>query len=382
MLESAILDCQSFVFNKLLPQWAKHGLNQKQGYSYESLNLDWSINAIGRVRLLTQCRQLYTLSHASLLQEDKALQSKLKPLFDFIISQYFIDGRWIFSLNDDLSPQKTESDTYALAFVMLSFSSYYQCSQDNQALDYIEKTHHFLNHDMLANNGGFYESYPLDISQTRRQNPHMHLLEGYIAAFKVTQKEAYKQTIQSLLTLALTHFYDEKTKTLREFFHHDWQLHSEKGSQIEPGHHFEWVWLLFQANQIIPHSDHTDLAQSLWITATRHGMANNGGIYNQIDAETYQPLDREKRIWPITEYIKAITVMPIGLEEKKHRLDAALSFMLQHYLLDDGGWNEYLDKDNIPKDYPLPGTSSYHIFLGLIEVLRWSEAQGIVKNAP
>jgi len=371
MLNDSLTNCQSFLFEELLPNWALYGINPEHGFSYESMNHDWSINSVGRLRLLTQCRQLYTFSHAYQLEKTPEWKSKLTPLFDFIIAHYFQQDRWVFSLNDDLSIKDKQSDTYALAFVLLSFSYYYQVSQDERALSFMKETHHFLVKNMQAPTGGFYEAYPIDTNQVRRQNPHMHLLEGYIAAFNTTQDNDYKTVIESLLSLSLKHFYDKKTKTLREFFTEDWKFHPELGHQIEPGHHFEWVWLLYQANRILPSTDYTDLAQHLWSTATRYGFASNGGIYNKIDSNNYQAIDKEKRIWPITEYLKAITVIPIGKEEKTHRLETAISFIEQHYLLENGRWNEYLKEDNMPKAYPLAGTSSYHIFLGLSEVLTW-----------
>lgn len=373
MLKSILSTCQSFVYEQLLKNWALHGINKEYGYSYESMTHEWVGNPVGRLRLLTQCRQLYTFSHADQIQNSDEWHALLRPLFDFITTNYFFEDRWFFSLNDDLTIKDTQSDAYTLAFVLLAFSHYYRATKDDRALHYMKKTHLFLLDKMQAKTGGFYESYPIDTHQTRRQNPHMHLLEGYIAAFETTQDEDYKKIIASLLSLSLEHFYDKKTKTLREFFTQDWHLDPATGHQIEPGHHFEWVWLLYQANKILPNPDYTDLAQQLWRTAVRYGFSENGGIYNQIDGDTYQPIDKEKRIWPITEYLKAITVMPIGKEEKIDRLEKALRFMQKHYLLDDGCWNEYLNEDNSAKNYPLPGTSSYHIFLGLTEVLRWSK---------
>ena len=374
MLDSTLSTCEKFLFDHLLPNWSEHGIDAEQGYSYESLNHDWSRNSVGRLRLLTQCRQLYTFSHACKLKEDSPWRDKLMPLFEFIISHYYLDDRWIFSLNDDLTVKDEQSDAYALAFVLLSFSHYYQLSGDQRALSYMKQTHQFLMANMQAKAGGFYEAYPVDLTQVRRQNPHMHLLEGYIAAYQASQDAQYKQSIEFLLSLAHEHFYDKNSRTLREFFTNDWQIHPEIGHQVEPGHHFEWVWLLYQAYQICPDPVHLELAQQLFSTGTRHGMSEDGGIYNQIDANTYVPLDEEKRIWPITEYLKAITVMPIGKEEKQLRLAKALEFMQQHYLLEDGRWNEYLDKENNAKDFPLPGTSSYHIFLGLVEVLTWQQS--------
>ncbi|REG87002.1 AGE family epimerase/isomerase [Marinomonas pollencensis] len=374
MLNSPLTSCKSFLFDQLLANWAKHGIDQELGFSYESMNHDWSRNQVGRVRLLTQCRQLYTFSHAVSMGDNEQWRAKLLPLFDFIIEHYFQDERWIFSLNDDLSIKDTQSDAYALAFVLLSFSHYYTLTKDPRALSLMHKTHIFLMENMQAASGGFYEAFPVDPEQLRRQNPHMHLLEGYIAAYDATQDDTYKAQISALLKLALKHFYDKKTKTLREFFTLDWHPHPTTGNQVEPGHHFEWVWLLFQANRILPNSEYTELAQQLWRTATRYGFASNGGLYNQIDGNSYQPLDEEKRIWPITEYLKAITVMPIGKEEKVLRFTEALNFLQNHYFIENGRWNEYLKANNQPKDFPLPGTSSYHIFLGLAEVIRWQQS--------
>ena len=377
MLKTALVTCQSFVFDQLLKNWSIYGINKEFNFSYESLAHNWENNPVGRIRLLTQCRQLYTFSHACQLKHVPEWLALLTPLFDFIVQHYYLEDRWIFSLNDDLSVKDKQSDAYALAFVLLAFSHYYKVTKDDRALSYMKKTHLFLMENMQAESGGFYESYPVDDKQVRRQNPHMHLLEGYLSAFVVTQEQEYKATIESLLSLAFEHFYDKKSQTLKEFFTKDWQQDPSTGNQVEPGHHFEWVWLLYQANQLIPNTDYTDLAQKLWLTASRHGLAANGGVYNQIDSDTYKPIDKEKRIWPITEYLKAITVMPLGKEEKVDRLEKALEFIQQNYLLPNGCWNEYLNTDNSAKNYPLPGTSSYHIFLGVTEVLRWAEKMNI-----
>ena len=52
---------------------------------------------------------------------------------------------------------------------------------------------------MACENGGFLEEFPKPKDQVRRQNPHMHLLEGYLAAYKVTNSHAYKEEIKKRL---------------------------------------------------------------------------------------------------------------------------------------------------------------------------------------
>lgn len=376
MSENIRNKCHAFVFNQLLPQWSQHGFHPTLGYSYESLTHVWTNNPNGRVRLLTQCRQLYTFSHAALTNQGLLTSERLTTLFEFIIDHYRFEDRWRFSLADNLEPLDNTTDCYALAFVMLSFSYYFKVTKDHRALDLIDQTHDFLNQNMRATFGGYYETYPINPSQIRRQNPHMHLLEGYIAAYSVTQKNTYKQIIVELLDLALAHFWDKQRNCLREFFSEDWQYDPETGHIVEPGHHFEWVWLLHQAYKIQPNNTYLAFAQALWHTGTDYGLDPNGGIYNQIDANTYAAIDKEKRIWPLTEYLKAASAHVSDSNEKRTRIEVAIEFAFRHYFTEDGGWHEYLDANNQPKDYPLPGTTSYHIFLGLHEVIQDSAFSG------
>ncbi|RDL43689.1 phosphoheptose isomerase [Marinomonas piezotolerans] len=373
ILHKHIDACAKHVFQDLIPNWVNYGLTD-QGYSRESLTIDWQPNLVGRIRLLTQCRQLFTLSYASEMGAIQGYDKQIDTLFTFIIQRYYIDGRWIFSLNDDLSIKDTQSDAYALAFVLLAFSHYYRLTRNNEALRYIELTHAFIEQHMRHPKGGVFESYPCEVKQ-RRQNPHMHLLEGYVAAYQATNDTKYIANIIELCDLAHNAFVDTKSKTLREFFQDDFALDANDGTLVEPGHHFEWVWLLYQTHTITRREQDLKLAEELWLTAIEHGLAENGGVYNSISGDTLQPIDSEKRIWPITEYLKACCVMALPAAEKNVRLEEALSFIRNHYFIDDGRWIEYLDGHNNSKGYPLPGTTGYHIFLGLAEVLKWQDSQ-------
>ncbi len=377
MLDAYLKDCREYLFGQLLPKWSRFGLNHEQGYSYESLSHDWNVRPMGRLRLLTQCRQLYTFSHAYLVTGDAQWQRLLDPLFGFITSRYYLklddsaEYRWIFSLNDHLEIKDTYSDCYALAFVLLSFSYYFKATGDTRALELINATHHFLISHMRSTSGGFYERYP-KIPEIRRQNPHMHLLEGYLAAYEVTKDAAYRAEIEHILSLLKAHFFDDKHACLLEFFNDDWSPHSDEGHRVEPGHHFEWIWLLHKADALFPEANYIKIADALWQQAITYGFDPRGGIFNQIDAQSGQVIDAEKRIWPMTEYLKALCTHKADDPETINALENTLAFLLSHYFKKDGTWNEYLDAHNQAKAHPLPGTSSYHIFLGLIEVFDWS----------
>ena len=48
----------------------------------------------------------------------------------------------------------------------------------------------------------------------------------------------------NLRMLALTRFIDPETGVLREFFDADWRAPGGEDGLVEPGHQFEWAWLL------------------------------------------------------------------------------------------------------------------------------------------
>ena len=373
-LHKRINFCVDHVFQGLIPNWVNFGFTQA-GYSHESLTINWQPNPVGRVRLLTQCRQLYTLSHATKLGYLTGYEANIGALFDAIVELYYIDERWIFSRDDDMAILDTQSDAYALAFVMLSFSHYYLLTKDKRALNLIDLTDQFLDQKMRHPNGGFYEAFPLDEQALRRQNPHMHLLEGFIAAFEATNDKKYIDRIREICQLAEEYFIDPQNHTLREFYNSDLSFNTEKGHIVEPGHHFEWVWLLHQTYTITGRKQDLALAKQLWQVATLYGMGQLGSIVNSIDGNTFHVIDADKRIWPITEYLKACCVIELSNQERCERLSEALDFLQTHYFIDRGRWIEYLDANNQSKGFPLPGTTSYHIFLGLAEVLKWRDSQ-------
>ncbi|MHA4875565.1 AGE family epimerase/isomerase, partial [Enterococcus faecium] len=78
----------------------------------------------------------------------------------------------------------------------------------------------------------------------------------------------------------------------------DWQR--LRPSAIEPGHQFEWAWLLHQAGRLVG-ADVAAPARRLYDFATRHGALP------VIDAVGEDGAARQAstRLWPQTEAIKA-----------------------------------------------------------------------------
>jgi mannose/cellobiose epimerase-like protein (N-acyl-D-glucosamine 2-epimerase family) len=78
-----------------------------------------------------------------------------------------------------------------------------------------------------------------------QSNAHMHLLEAALAWEQSGGDASWSALADQLVLLARTRFIDPETGSLREFFDANWApAPGEDGRLIEPGHQFEWAWLM------------------------------------------------------------------------------------------------------------------------------------------
>src|SRR5690606_8397505 len=101
---------------------------------------------------------------------------------------------------------------------------------------------------------GFLETS--DGAEMRRSNPHMHLLETFMAWYEVTGDRRHLRRAARIVDLFRSHFFDPDSWTLGEYFDDDWQpAPGIQGQWTEPGHHFEWAALLMQFSDITGRND-------------------------------------------------------------------------------------------------------------------------------
>jgi hypothetical protein len=76
-------------------------------------------------------------------------------------------------------------------------------------------------------------------------NAHMHLLEAALAWETLEPDGPWARMADVIVGLARARFIDDRDGFLREFFGPDWRpAEGEAGRLVEPGHQFEWAWLL------------------------------------------------------------------------------------------------------------------------------------------
>src|SRR5262249_53510200 len=114
-------------------------------------------------------------------------------------------------------------------------------TKDEKARKLAHETLDFVQRKMAAPGGGFWQWLPP--TGPRLQNPHMHLIEASLSLFEATGEERFLDQARQIAALFNRLLFNGHT--LGERFTQGWRrIEGEEGRVLEPGHHFEWTWIL------------------------------------------------------------------------------------------------------------------------------------------
>jgi len=203
------------------------------------------------------------------------------------------------------------------------------------------------------------------------QNPHMHLLEACLQFDLVPGVGSiWRAQAASLVQLAQTKLSDGNSGAIHEYFDAAWQpMLDAGGGAIEPGHQFEWAWLLWQWHDRVADENAASLAACLHAIGTDHGRSPDGQVIDLLDAGLAL---REKtcRLWPQTERLKAcLAAVEQTGAQGIHGIEGAQEALsgLEPYLATSvpGLWYDRLTENGDPIKMPSPASSLYHIVCAL-----------------
>jgi len=359
---------RALLVDRLLPLWRDHGVDRERGGFYSRIGRGPAPLTEEPRRLLVQTRQVYVLSLASQAgagswTADLAAQGAEVLLRDFWDDEH---GGFVLATTPDGEPLDRRKDLYAHAFVLLALSARHFAASDRAARPLATRTLALLE-DRLADdvNGGFFEGGDSDwtpLDEPRRQNPHMHLLEAALAWLEHDPDGPWLGVARRLLDLLEQRFVEPGSGLLREYFEDDWsQRGDDRGRITEPGHHFEWVWLLHEHARLTGEDRGLDLARRLFERGAASGIdPEHGGVYDEVDVDGHVRRD-SKRLWPQTEYLRALAV-----RGDLRVLRPALETFLERYADPaTGGFRERLQRDGAPISREMNATSVYHLWTSL-----------------
>lgn len=389
----AVDPLRQHLLEQLLPAWAEHGRDRAHGGWHVFLEPDLSPSPTSDFRrLVVQTRQLFSMSVAHQLGADTWALQAAHDSFEHLLRTFRdpVNGGFYFTTEPDGSPRQPEKDTYAHAFVLLSFATYFAATGEAEALRHADDTLAVLDaHLAEPRTGGFAEGAkadwsPLEPAPERRQNPHMHLLEAFLALHDATGRSDYLERARAMIQLFRAHFYDPATATIGEYFDDGWApAAGERGGHVEPGHHFEWIWLLHQYARASGETDVLDAADAIYRKTLAHGMTAGGLAAIDGMDRAGKPRDTDQRAWPQTELLKTLAVRAEwGDEDARARLDAVWAHCVDTRVdRATGMWREKLDVNGACVERRYFAATVYHVVLAVTELLRVLQSRSAV-DAP
>lgn len=352
----------------LLPGWLARVYDPARSGFVEMLEPDGTPSTSDIRTTLVTARLTYSFAHAHLLGVPGALEAARHGL-DFLWNTCRRpDGRFSHRCTQGGDVIDARSDFYDLAFVLFALGWYGKASGEAEAFARAETVYRFIESELAHPAGGFREDTLGTLP--RRQNPHMHLLEACHALAGASGDARWLARADALVKLMQAKMVDG-AGSLAEFFGEDWSpAPGPRGLIREPGHHYEWTWLLHHHAHLTGSDAARDSARQLFAFAARHDRG--GAVVNEIDPRG-EVLNANALLWPQTEYLKALAARAEfeGDGEAMEKLDAHLALTFQLFVdRKTGLWVNQLDAARNPVTDPVPVRVLYHLLLALVEVIR------------
>jgi mannose-6-phosphate isomerase len=343
------------------PLWLAYGVDWKRRAFHEHLDgASLQCRASFR-RLRVVARQTYVFSQAARHGVSQAAEAVVLGL-DFLRGPArFPDGGFAWRFDLDNHPIDETRDLYDHAFVLLALAA----ASGVVGADVVRAEAQALVDHITAQfahpEGGYRDSIPA--SGQRRQNPHMHLFEALLAATEAFGDERFFDCARDLAALFAARFFQAREGALPEYFDEALAPLRDGGRFLaEPGHHYEWIWLINRYQTVaaaigLPAGPDLDgAARSLFEFAERHGISPAGGaVINGLWSDG-AVADGGFRLWPQTERLKVVA------RRRPDDISAALAALERHFAgVRPGLWVERMDVQGKALAEPAPATSLYHL---------------------
>jgi mannose/cellobiose epimerase-like protein (N-acyl-D-glucosamine 2-epimerase family) len=369
-------DLRQWLLCTLIPSWARRAVDPHQPGYLEYLTPSGEPDRRPVRTTLVTARLVYVFSFAHTLQPSEAAFAAAQHGLDFLLHRCRgSDGRFRHAVDPSGQPIDLRTDLYDLAFVLFALAWFARATGDAGVLEIAEDTMDFIETRLAHQQGGFAEDTVGTLP--RRQNPHMHLLEAFHALAEVSSDRRWLLGAEQVVTLTRERFYDQETGSLGEFFAENWDpSEGVQGALREPGHHFEWVWLLFQHARLTGDTSVHAIADRLYAFGLSHGLAQMPDslpvVVDEVD-RSGRLLAGARLLWPQTEAIKAFgaRIEFLGDRDAGKRLDTHLKLLFRHYVNAESGlWFNQLSPSGQPIAAALPVRVLYHLVMAIAEAAR------------
>lgn len=384
-LEQQVIRFQRWMSEKAIPLWSTKGIDLATGAVHERLLANGEVDFKCPKRVRVQARQMFSFTVA----EGQGWSGSNHRLVSDIWRFARIHGHhpsqphtYVHLLDEQDKVADDKQDLYDTAFHLLAAGTRYRQYRQPMDLEHANQLLQHIEKDFAADNGGWTEgNYD---APCRRQNPHMHLFEAFMTLYEATNDGKWLAKAGQIFSLFEKVFYDPTEEVLLEFFDEDWNPVEIDGHRIiEPGHMFEWVWLLDWYSKLTG-TPVKHFCEKLYQSGLRTGLDETSGLIYDATSDKGEPVHPTKRMWPMTELLKANLVLaqwqPQVYEEKAAH---ALELLFQYYIdpATEGAYIDQLDANNEVLSDVAPASTLYHLVVALVESSNYLARKGMAATA-
>jgi mannose-6-phosphate isomerase len=335
----------------VLPMWRGPGFNTALELPYEAVSADdHQPLPAERYRAMACARQLFTFAQAGDAAHAQVLFDSLRRTF-----QDPVHGGWFYSVDAQGVPLDTTKDLYTHAFVVFACAEYGRRFDNRDALKLVHSTSALIQSQFAAQDDLFNAALTADfgsVTGTPIQNPLMHLTEAWLAACEATRDNVFGAALRRLTSAVARHFVHAPTGCIAEL------PIGTSDNRLEPGHQFEWFWLVRQGGALFEGTGLAEALQRAFDFAQRHGVdPDTGGVCASLD-ETGGIKDATQRIWAQTEYLRALACHDDSLA--RDALPRQIELFQQRFLRPQG-WFECKTPSGDVARADMPSTTPYHL---------------------
>jgi mannose-6-phosphate isomerase len=357
---------ERWLMDQALPLWADQGVDRAHGGFFDLIDMEGQA-VPGPKRGRVQGRQSWVFALAGTMGWQGPWQDIARKGLDFALSRRRQDGQIPSWIADDGSVLDETATLYDQTFLLLALSEAARHSPGRQDL---REAAHLIHRTTIATRrnpaGGFAES----AEQVFQSNPHMHLLEATLAWRAVEPGGIWDSLADEVAQLGLTRMMDGNG-AIREFYDANWRpVAGEAGRSVEPGHQFEWAWLLGRWAKLRGNRQADHAARRLFEIGSKGVDPKRGVAMDELNDE-FQPVRPTARTWPQTERLKSALLFMTASEgaARIHYRNQALAAAktLWRYLETPvaGLWRDRMLPDGRFDEEPSPASTLYHLICAI-----------------
>lgn len=393
-LEQHPLQCEFYAeLIRIADWWATHTVDHKHGGFVGEISHDNRVIEHASKGVILNARILWFFSEAAQYVDNPTYRACAERAYDYL-TRYFVDiefGGFYWEVSATGEPINTKKQVYAHAFVIYALSSYYQLTQDDNALTLAINTFELMEEKAIdREREGYLEAFTRewalmedlrlsdkDLNFPKSQNTHLHVLEAYTRLAIIEPSDVVKNALRYNIRMFDQHMINRKNYHLRMFLDLDW---NDFSPGVTYGHDIEAVWLIAKALEALGDDNYTarltpDLIKVAETTANE-GIGEHGQVLDAYHADT-QTISPDNVWWVQAEAVVGfLYAYQVTHDERYFSLATNIWEFIKKYQIDsqhgEWFWMSTLDTPAAQPNYKVGfWKCPYHNGRAMIEAARY-----------